>query len=232
MNFRLSNGLEVVLEENHAAPVVAFQAWVKVGSADEPPPLAGAAHLAEHMFFKGTKRRGVGQIAQEVEGAGGEINAWTSYDETAYHLVLASRFFDTGLDILADALQNSAFDPDELERERKVVLEEIKQGLDDPDRMAAQGLFEAAFDAHPYGRPIIGSAQTVGGLTREQLTDFVHQRYVASNITLVVVGDIDTATARPPSRLLSAPCPPGAPWGARPLQPEQAAPACACWPGT
>jgi zinc protease len=222
VNFRLSNGLEVVLEENHAAPVVAFQAWVKVGSADEPPPLAGAAHLAEHMFFKGTKRRGVGQIAQEVEGAGGEINAWTSYDETAYHLVLASRFFDTGLDILADALQNSAFDPDELERERKVVLEEVKQGLDDPDRMAAQGLFEAAFDAHPYGRPIIGSAQTVTDLTRQQLTDFVHQRYVASNITLVVVGDIDTATARAAIEAAFGSMPAGRPLDARPPQPEQA----------
>ena len=128
MNFRLANGLEVVLEENHAAPVVAFQAWVKVGSADEPPELAGISHLCEHMVFKGTERRGVGKIAQEVERAGGEINAWTSYDETAYHVVLATPFFDTGLDILADTLQNSAFDPDELDRERKVVIEEIKQG--------------------------------------------------------------------------------------------------------
>ena len=111
------------------------------------------------------RRRGVGQIAQEVEGAGGEINAWTSYDETAYHLVMASPFFDTGLDILADSLRHSAFDPEELERERKVVLEEIKQGQDDPDRMAAQGLFQTAFDQHPYGRPIIGSPETVRALT-------------------------------------------------------------------
>jgi zinc protease len=221
VNFRLPNGLEVVLEENHAAPVVAFQAWVRVGSADEPPPLAGAAHLCEHMFFKGTKRRGVGQIAQEVEGAGGEINAWTSYDETAYHLVLASRFFDTGLDILADALQNSAFDPEELERERKVVLEEVKQGLDDPDRMAAQGLFEAAFDTHPYGRPIIGSAETVAALTRQQLADFVQQRYVASNITLVVVGDIDTAMARGAIEAAFGSMSAGSPLDPRPPQPRQ-----------
>src|SRR5687768_11432366 len=114
VTFRLENGLEVILEENHAAPVVAFQARVKVGSADEPEELAGISHLCEHMVFKGTQRRGVGHIAQEVERAGGEINAWTSYDETAYHLVLANTFFDTGLDILADTLQNSAFDADEL----------------------------------------------------------------------------------------------------------------------
>jgi zinc protease len=196
VNFRLPNGLEVVLEENHAAPVVAFQAWVKVGSADEPRDLAGISHLCEHMVFKGTERRGVGHIAQEVERAGGEINAWTSYDETAYHVVLANSFFHTGLDILADTLQNSAFDPDELERERKVVLEEIKQGRDDPDRTAAQGLFETAFDAHPYGRPIIGSSESVGRLTRDDLLGFFRRHYVGANTTLVVVGDVDAQAAR------------------------------------
>ena len=77
--------------------MVAFQAWVKVGSADEPPALAGIAHVFEHMLFKGTRKRGVGQIAQEIESAGGEINAWTSYDETVYHLVMASEFFDTSV---------------------------------------------------------------------------------------------------------------------------------------
>jgi zinc protease len=192
----LDNGLQVVLEENHTAPVVAFQAWVKTGSADEPPELAGVAHVFEHMLFKGTKKRGVGIIAQEVEGAGGEINAWTSYDETVYHLVLASAFFDTGLDILADTLQASAFDPGELERERKVVLEEIKQGLDDPDRMAAQGLFRAAFPGHPYGRPVIGSEETVRALKRADLLRLFAKQYVAANVTLVVVGDFDAKQAR------------------------------------
>ena len=224
VNFRLPNGLEVVLEENHAAPVVAFQAWVKVGSADEPPRLAGVAHFAEHMFFKGTQRRGVGQIAQEVEGAGGEINAWTSYDETAYHLVLASNFFDTGLDILADSLQHSSFDAGELERERQVVLEEIKQGLDDPDRMAAQGLFQAAFDAHPYGRPIIGSPESVGAVSRDELADFVRQRYVASNITLVIVGDVDTARARSSIEQAFGDMAAGQPQAPRPTQPPRGRP--------
>jgi len=128
LRIRLENGLTVLLYESHAAPVVAFQAWVGVGSADEAAEEAGIAHVFEHMLFKGTDRRGVGQIAQEIEAAGGEINAWTSFDQTVYHLVLASRYFDTGLDILADAVQHSSFDPGELERELKVVLEEIKQG--------------------------------------------------------------------------------------------------------
>src|SRR5438270_4102138 len=143
--YQLPDGLTVVLQENRAAKVVAFQAWVGVGSADEPPELAGIAHVFEHMLFKGTARRGVGQIAQEVEGAGGEINAWTSFDQTVYHLVLASRFFDTGLDILADAIQNSSFDPQELQKELKVVLEEVKQGEDNPSRVATQALFSTAY---------------------------------------------------------------------------------------
>src|SRR5262249_8803715 len=124
IRYQLDNGVTVVLQQSSVAKVVAFQAWVAVGSADEPAELAGIAHVFEHMLFKGTGRRGVGEIAQEVEGAGGEINAWTSFDQTVYHLVLASRYFDTGLDILQDAIQHSSFDPVELERELKVVLEE------------------------------------------------------------------------------------------------------------
>jgi zinc protease len=196
VRYQLPNGLSVVLQENHAAKVVAFQAWVAVGSADESPDIAGIAHVFEHMLFKGTARRGVGQIAQEVEAAGGEINAWTSFDQTVYHLVLASRFFDTGLDILADALQNSSFDPKELERELKVVLEEVKQGEDNPSRVATQALFGAAFTRHPYRRPVIGYTKTVKAFTRERLLDFFHRWYVANNVTLVVVGDFDVERAK------------------------------------
>ncbi|HEX9101767.1 MAG TPA: pitrilysin family protein, partial [Polyangia bacterium] len=196
VRYQLPNGLRVVLQENHASKVVAFQAWVAVGSADEPPELAGIAHVFEHMLFKGTARRGVGQIAHEVEAAGGEINAWTSFDQTVYHLVLASRFFDTGLDILADALQNSSFDPVELERELKVVLEEVKQGEDNPSRVATQALFGAAYARHPYRRPVIGYTKTVKSFTRERLLDFFQRWYVANNVTLVVVGDFEVKRAQ------------------------------------
>ncbi|HEX7509062.1 MAG TPA: pitrilysin family protein [Polyangia bacterium] len=219
--FKLDNGLEIVLEENHAAPVVAFQAWVKIGSADEPPELAGIAHVFEHMLFKGTKKRGVGQIAREVESSGGEINAWTSHDETVYHLVLASRFFDTGLDILADTLMNSSFDAGELERERNVVLEEIKQGIDDPERQAGLGLFQSVFDVHPYGRPIIGNEATVRKLRRDDILTFFANHYVASNVTLVVVGDFDVGTAKAKIAHAFSPMPKGVAVGPRPIQPEQ-----------
>lgn len=223
MRFKLDNSLEVILEENHASPVVAFQAWVRIGSADEPPELAGIAHVFEHMLFKGTKRRGVGQIAREVEGCGGDINAWTGHDETVYHLVLASQFFDTGLDILADTLMNASFDPAELERERNVVLEEIKQGIDDPERQAGQGLFQTVFDAHPYGRAIIGSEAVVKKLRRDDLLAFFTQHYVASNVTLVVVGDFDPSAARAKIERAFAAMAKGVPVHERTRQPEQTA---------
>jgi zinc protease len=210
VRFQLPNGLKVVLQESHAAPVVAFQAWVGVGSADESDDEAGIAHVFEHMLFKGTERRGVGQIAQEIEAAGGDINAWTSFDQTVFHLVLASRYFDTGLDILADAVQRSSFDPVELGRELKVVLQEIKQGEDSPSRVATQGLFSAAYTQHPYRRPVIGHEQTVARLTREALVAFFHKWYVPNNITLVVVGDFDPAVAR--TKIEAA-------WGAAQAQP-------------
>jgi zinc protease len=194
--FKLENGLEVVLEENHTAPVVAFQAWVRIGAAHEPAPLAGVSHFLEHMLFKGTARRGVGQIAQEIEGAGGEINAWTSYDETVYHVVLASPFFATGLDVLADALTGSSFDPAELEKERGVILEEVKQGQDDPDRVAAQALFAQGFSDHPYGRPVIGGEHTVRAMSRKDVAGFYRENYRPERTTLVVVGDFAAADAR------------------------------------
>ena len=196
LQFTLANGLRVILHESHSSPVVAFQAWVGVGSADEPEELAGIAHVFEHMLFKGTARRGVGKIAQEVEGAGGDINAWTSFDETVYHLVLASRYFDTGLDILTDALCNSSFDPGELERELKVILEEVKQGEDSPSRVATQSLFSTAYTNHTYRRPVIGFVRTVEKFTRPQLLEFFRAHYTPDNITLVVVGDFDANIAR------------------------------------
>jgi zinc protease len=191
MRLRLPNGLSIIVEENRASPVVALQVWVGVGSIDERDGEAGLAHVFEHMLFKGTARRGVGEIAKEIEGAGGDINAWTSYEETVFHLVMASRDFEVGLDILADAVSESAFDPGELERERSVVLEEIKQGHDVPSRALTQALFHTTFGEHPYGRPVIGSASSVRGLTRDKLIRFFRRWYVPGNMTLVIVGDVD-----------------------------------------
>ncbi|MEO1336893.1 MAG: pitrilysin family protein, partial [Myxococcota bacterium] len=136
----LPNGLRVLVQENHASAVVAAQVWVEVGSADETADEAGLAHVHEHMLFKGTARRPVGAIAADVEAAGGDINAWTSLDQTVYHVTIASRELPVALDILADAVQHSAFDPDELSRELEVVLEEVRRGRDQPSRVASHML--------------------------------------------------------------------------------------------
>jgi zinc protease len=189
---RLENGLTVVLRESHAAPVVAFQVWTGVGSADEKPAEAGLAHVLEHMLFKGTARRGVGQIARDVERAGGYINAWTSYDETVYHITLASRFADQGLDVLADAVVNPALDAGELARELNVIREEIRMGKDNPSRVATEQLFGQIFRRHPYGRPVIGYDRTVRGFTRPLVVRFHKRWYVPRNAVLVAAGDFDT----------------------------------------
>lgn len=119
----LDNGMVVILKEKPTAPVVNLQAWVKAGSITEGEYMgAGISHFIEHMLFKGTKKRGVGQIAREVADSGGVIRGYTSHDRTVFSITLSSRHFDKGLDILADALMNSSFDPDELEKERQVIL--------------------------------------------------------------------------------------------------------------
>lgn len=190
---RFDNGLTLLTQEQHAAPVVAIQVWVNVGSADETDVIAGIAHVHEHMLFKGTAKRGLGEIARSVEAAGGEINAWTSYDQTVYHVVLAAEEAATGLDILSDAIRHSAFDADELSRELEVIVEEIRRAEDAPSRRIAKALFGMAYESHPYKRPVIGSEATVRSFTREKILDFFHTYYRPDNITVVITGDFETA---------------------------------------
>ena len=190
MRHKLPNGLTLLVEENHAAPVVAIQVWVRVGSADELPDEAGLAHLHEHMLFKGTARRGPGEIARSIESSGGEINAWTSFDQTVYHVVLASQFFAEGMDVLADAITSAAFDPEELKREIEVVCEEIKRSQDSPTRKLSRELFASSFARHPYGKPVIGTEESVRSFTREGILRFYRRWYKPENATVVVVGDV------------------------------------------
>ncbi len=191
----LKNGLTVILQENHASPVVAFNVWVKAGSGDETDEESGLAHVLEHMVFKGTKRRKVGEIAREIESAGGDVNAFTSFDQTVYHVVLASRFFETGLDIVADAIRNSTFDPAELKKELEVVIEEVKRGEDIPSRRLSQALFKSAYRVHPYRRPVIGTTKLLRTFTRPAIVKFFRKWYVPENAALVVVGDFKTKKA-------------------------------------
>ncbi|WP_373046425.1 M16 family metallopeptidase [Vulgatibacter sp.] len=195
MRHQLDNGLTVILHPNHAAPVVALQAWVQVGSADETEREAGLAHLHEHMLFKGTAKRGPGEVARDIEARGGEVNAWTSFDQTVYHLTIASRFFEQGLDVLADQVLHSVFDAGELSREIEVVLEEIKRANDMPSRRASREMFTLAYGAHPYRRPVIGYPETVRSFERDDVLSFYRRYYTPDNICLVIAGDFDEGKA-------------------------------------
>lgn len=189
--YSLSNGMTVLLERNDSSPVVAVNVWVKTGSACEVEGEYGLAHVHEHMLFKGTQRRQVGEIAGMVEAGGGDINAFTSFDETVYYIVSARRFLPMALDVLSDVMENSTFDPAELEKELEVVQEEIRRGEDSPSRVLSQKLFSTAYSVHPYGRPIIGTKQSVGAFTRDGILDFYRKWYSPDNMILVVVGDFD-----------------------------------------
>ncbi len=193
----LDNGLTLILLEDHSAPVVALQAWVKTGSADEPEELAGISHLIEHMLFKGTESRELGEIAREIEGKGGDINAYTSFDQAVYHLVIASRYLETGLSVLTDALQHSTFDPEELEKEKEVILEEIRRAEDIPEIKLSRNLFALSYQYHPYGRPILGYQKTVAGLSRKEVWEFYKKWYQPGNTSLIIAGDFNTGEVLP-----------------------------------
>lgn len=189
--YTLKSGMQVILEENHAAKVVSFNTLIKVGSVYETDKEAGISHVIEHMLFKGTPKRPEGTIAMEVEAAGGDINAYTSLDQTVYYINMASRFADKGLEILADAVINPLFDEEELKRESEVILEEISREQDSPGRMVGEYLFQNSFKVHNYGRPIIGYPKTVKSFTRADLMRFYRKWYTPHNTVFIAVGDFD-----------------------------------------
>ena len=152
----LPNGLTLLVQPDHSAPVVAVVTHVKAGFFDEPDRWTGISHVLEHMFFKGTARRGVGAIARETKSAGGYLNASTSYDHTAYFTVLPASGLEAALDIQSDALRNSQVDADELARELQVIIQEAKRKLDTPSAVAYETLHEVMFDHHRIRRWRIG----------------------------------------------------------------------------
>lgn len=188
--------LQIVVEPVAGAPVVAIQVWIGSGGLDEGPAERGLAHLHEHMLFKGTPRRGVGEIAAAVERVGGQINAWTSNDQTCYHVVMPSHAWRVGLDVLADAVCHSSFDSEELTKEIEVVVEEIKRAEDSPGQVAWRRMFQMAFAGHPYALPVLGTEDSVRSMDRERMLGFYSRHYVAGNATVVVAGDVSEAEAR------------------------------------
>lgn len=191
--FTMSNGLKVIGIESHKSPVVSVQAWVRNGSADERSGDEGLSHFIEHLVFKGTKNYGVGEIAAKVEACGGEINAYTSFDQTVFYITISKQFFHTALDIVSDMMGTPLFDPLEIDREREVVVEEIKRSQDSLSRQASRLLFSNMYEGHPYAVPVIGYESVVRGSSPEQIRRFFEERYVPENMFLLVTGDFQPA---------------------------------------
>jgi len=217
----LPNGLSVLLCEAHLAPVVELQIWANVGSADERPDEAGLAHFHEHMLFKGSERRGLGEIAGEIEGAGGRINAYTSLDVTVYHATLPAARFATGVDVLSDAVLHSTFDPVEISREIEVVLEEVRRAQDSPGQVLSEAVFAEAYRVHPYRSPILGTAESVAGFDRDRVQAFFRRWYRPDNLTFVAVGDFEAPHILEAVRAAFAGAEPGAAKRERPKEPVQ-----------
>jgi zinc protease len=181
----------VIIEEHRASDVVALQLWVQAGARDETASELGLAHYLEHMLFKGTPARPAGFVEREVEGAGGRINAGTSWDYTFYHTVLPARQAAAGIEMLVDVGVNASLDAGLLEAEKQVVLEEMRLNDDTPRRFIVRELFSGAFGGHPYGRPVIGTPEVISGLRRETLVSFYRQHYMPEMFALVVVGAVE-----------------------------------------
>lgn len=190
--FQLKNGLKVLLLESHKSPVVSVQMWVKTGSADEKKGEEGISHFIEHLVFKGTEKYKVGEIAATVEGSGGELNAYTSFDQTVFYVTISKQFSDVAMDVISQMMGFPTFDKAEIDNEREVVIEEIKRGQDSPGRRSSQLLFSNIFRKHPYGLPVIGYDKVVRKVSAKKIKDYFQSRYVPSNMFLVIAGDFES----------------------------------------
>ena len=188
----LLNGIPVIVEELRGSDVVAVQLWVRAGGRDEAGSELGLAHYLEHMLFKGTATRPPGSIERDIEGVGGRINAGTSWDYTFYHTVLPARQAASAIQLLADVAVNAGLDAGLLEAEKQVVLEEMRLNDDNPRRFLVRQLFAAAYDTHPYGRPVIGRPELITALSRDTLVSFYRRHYAPEMFALVVVGAVNT----------------------------------------
>ena len=187
----LPNGLELIVKEDHSAPVVSVQAWVRTGSCLEDAFLgAGISHLVEHMVFKGTQTKGPAEQARQVQAIGGYLNAYTSFDRTVYYIDAPVEGLDTVLDVLSDLVANAAFPEGEFEKEKDVIRREIDMGEDDPDTRHSHLLFETVFPTHPMGQPIIGHLDLFNRITHPQMVGYYRRHYVPDNMFFVVAGPV------------------------------------------
>jgi zinc protease len=212
---RLANGLTVCRVENRQAPVVTTALWYRAGARDEPPGHAGIAHFLEHMMFKGSPRFGPGAVDRRTQALGGDNNAFTGHDATAYHFSFAADRWREALAIEADRMAGLTLDPVEVDAERRVILEEIAMVEAEPWDALEERVLAALFAGHPYGRPVLGSRRDLRATGRDELAAFHRGFYRPSNAVLVVAGDVDdaafAAAAEAFAGVADRPAPPAAP---------------------
>ena len=188
---RLDSGLTIATQAMVHLESVALGVWIGTGSRNEKASEHGISHLLEHMAFKGTKNRNAREIAEAIEAVGGEVNAATSVDNTAYYVRLLKDDTALGIDVLGDILTHSVFDPEELERERHVVVQEIGAALDTPEDRVFDNFQSAAYGDQPIGRPILGTIDSIRSFDRETLHAFLRRHYCAQHMVLAAAGRVD-----------------------------------------
>lgn len=187
----LANGLRIVTDRLPTSKAVAASVWVGVGGRDESDDLSGASHFLEHLLFKGTEDRDAKSIAVAIDAVGGDMNAFTANEHTAYYARVPAAEAHVGVGLLLDVVQRPALRPLEFAGEREVILEELIAADDDPDDVASVRLFEALFPDHPLGREVLGSVASIEGLDRDSVAAFFEQWYQPANLVIAVSGDID-----------------------------------------
>jgi zinc protease len=225
-NFTLSNGMEVVVLEDHRAPVVVNMVWYRVGAADEPPGKSGIAHFLEHLMFKSTDTLASGEFSKIVAANGGTDNAFTAYDYTAYFQRIAADRLELMMEMEADRMVNLSLTPEEVDTERQVILEERNQRTEnEPGALFAEQRIAAQYLNHPYGIPIIGWRHEMEGLTLEDAKEFYRRYYAPNNAILIVAGDVEPEAVRELAERHFGPIPanPDLPERARPSEPPQRA---------
>ncbi len=190
--FKLNNGQTVIIQEVKNNPIVTIDTWIKTGSIDEDDSNNGVAHFLEHLFFKGTKNHAPGEFDKILETKGAITNAATSKDFTHYYITIPSKDFDLAMELHADMLQNPMIPRNEMEKERRVVLEEIGKDMNSPEKILMENLDAMMYTSHPYKRRVIGKKDIIETITREKVLEFYNVHYSPSNMVTLVIGDVDT----------------------------------------
>lgn len=188
--YSCKNGVRIVLENIPTVRSVAIGVWIGTGSRNENPQTNGISHFLEHMFFKGTKTRSAKEIAESFDSIGGQVNAFTSKEYTCYYAKVLDTHAQFALDVLADMFFNSTFVEEELNKERNVVLEEIKMYDDTPDDIVHDLLSRAIYGDHPLGYPILGTEETLNTFTGETLKEYIHNHYTPENVVISIAGNV------------------------------------------